>query len=344
MSNLLDDLARTLATPMPRRRAVWLAAGALVAGALPGGRTRAAAAATNRAWTTKAGCGKGGGGIPCAKQFGPHVSECCGPIDKSDPDSNYTCCPPGECWHHGTGRNSVTTCCPPAYRCKGRCCSDGEKCVEGECTRCEDEKVCGKSCCEDSEVCADPKRSLCCVKTWKQCRPGQAGPVKCCPPRDECCYNKATKKVTCCDANHPCTDGRCKCGKGEKRCGETCCTKDQECSDGKCCPKGKVNCGDERCCDKGLCCGKVCCAKNEFCAASIAYSKPKVCCTSARILVLPSGKPVCCPLGTVPNAAETGCCPAANPNCCDGGASGDDPLICLGPNSICVRGICQKAS
>lgn len=333
----LDDLARALASSMPRRRALRLAAGALVAVALPGGRATAASGATTKAWVT-AGCGKGGGGLPCATQFGPQVSECCGPIDKSNPDSNYTCCPPGECWHHPGPPYPMTTCCPEAYRCRGGCCNDGEKCVEGKCTRCPSDKVCGKDCCEASQDCVNRKTSLCCMKTWKRCEAGLAGVVKCCPPRDTCCFNPTTKQATCCDAQHPCVNGRCKCKKDETPCGDKdCCKKGQICSNGKCCPKGKINCGDERCCDKGQCCGDTCCGGNEFCASSIAYSKPKVCCTSNRIIVSPSGKPVCCPKGTVPNDSDTGCCPSGNPNCCG------DELGCLG-NTMCVRGICQKVS
>jgi hypothetical protein len=311
-----DDLARNLASPMPRKRVFRLAVGALVAVALPAGRATAGSTSGERAWRT-AGCGKDGGGIPCAEQFGKLVSECCGPIDKTNPDSNYTCCPPGECWHHGSGKTSVTTCCPEAYRCSKRCCSEGEKCVDGECTRCPDDRLCGNDCCAPSQDCANRKLSLCCVKTWRKCDLG-SGVVKCCPPTDTCCYNKKTNTAMCCDAKHPCVDGKCTC------------------------PKGQVHCADGRCCDKGQCCGTTCCRKGEFCASSIAYSKPKVCCTSNRIIVSPSGKPVCCPLGTVPNSDDTGCCPAGNPNCCSGEDDGD-ALECLG-NRMCVRGVCQNVS
>lgn len=279
--------------------------------------------------------------MTCAQQFGPHVSECCGPIRKGHPEDNHTCCPPGECFRDNAGNNA--NCCPPAYQCRGAknvaCCNDGERCVDGDCERCPADQVCGKrTCCEDSEACVNSRTHLCCPKTWKQCKAGLAGVVKCCPPLDTCCFNKKTKTAVCCDAKHPCLadEGRCKCMKDETPCAGKCCPKGQVCSDGKCCPKGKVNCGG-RCCDKGQCCGDVCCGKGEFCASSIAYSKPKVCCTSNRILVDPSGKPVCCPKGTVPNDSDTGCCPPGDPNCCG------DELVCLG-NQICVRGTCQEVS
>lgn len=338
MSNRLDDVARVLATPMPRGRALRLAVGALAAVALPGVGARVARAGITRG----AGTCPPGGQLTCAEQFGKDVSECCSrPIPGS---GNYTCCPPGQCFYSET----TNTCCPKDFQCgKGGCCSEGERCVNEKCVRCDSDKVCGKECCEESETCVNPAKSMCCVKTWNHCKvagaAGAAGAVvKCCPPRDECCTNRRTKTVTCCDSKHPCEDGRCKCGKDETRCGDAkCCKKDTEvCSRGKCCPKGRENCGDGRCCEKGKCCGKDCCGKGEFCAASIAFSKPKVCCTSNRIIVTASGKPVCCPKGTLPNAADTGCCPPGDPSCC---GRGDDELSCLG-GLMCVRGVCQKIS
>ena len=323
MSDLFDNLARTLAGPMPRRRVLGLAAGTLTAIVLPGRTAIAAPAAGQRTWRT-AGCGKGGGGLSCASQFGPTISECCGPIDPTNPDSNYTCCPPGECWHQGTGRSSVTTCCPPAFRCGTRCCAEGERCIDGECSRCDSEKVCGTECCESSEDCANPTKSLCCPKTWQKCTAGLAGAVKCCPPKDQCCFNKATKSAVCCDKQHPCVDGRCKCLKDEKPCGGKCCPPGQECANGKCCPNGK-RCGDK------------CCANGQYCAATIAYSVPKVCCPTNRILVGSGGR-VCCPIGTLANNTDRVCCPPSDPECC-----GSDELTCLGP-TICVRGVCQRVT
>jgi hypothetical protein len=337
--SVFDELARNLAGPMPRKRVLWIAAGALVAVALPGGRATAGSTSGAKAWRT-AGCGKDGGGIPCAEQFGPLISECCGPINSSDPDSNYTCCPPGECWHHGSGKNSLTNCCPVAFRCGERCCAEGQRCVDGECMFCPADKVCGKDCCEPSQDCANPKLGLCCVKTWKKCTAGLAGVVKCCPPTDTCCFNKTTNKATCCDKQHPCVDGRCKCTKDETRCGDKCCKKDKEvCSRGKCCAKGLENCGDGRCCDPDQCCGKTCCGKSEFCASSIAHSVAKVCCPRNRLLAY-SGKRVCCPKGTIANNTNRVCCPPGDPTCC---TDGDDELSCLG-NAICVRGTCQTVS
>ena len=324
-----DRLARELAAPMPRRRALRLAAGALIALALPGRRATAATAATG-ARARAAGCGRGGGGVPCPKDY----SECCGPIDSSDPDSNYTCCPPGECWHQRdkAGKYPTTTCCPPAYR-GDRCCDpEFEQVVDGKCTRCPDDQVCGKSCCEESEVCANPRTGLCCVKSWKKCEAGLAGVVKCCPPLHTCCFNRTTKTATCCDAKHPCTEGKCKCGKDETRCGDRCCPKGQICSNGKCCPKGKVNCGGSgKCCARFDCCGKTCCDANSICTNG-------ACCPLDR--GFGNGKNArCCPPGTVPGPGKT-CCPESDPECCSDGEIGVPCHIAKG--EFCVRGTCMK--
>lgn len=321
----LDDVARALAAPMSRRRALHIAGAALLAAAVPG---RGTAARTVRSRT--AGCGKGGGGLSCTKQFGPQISECCGPIDRSDPDSNYTCCPPGECWHTGSGRTSTTTCCPVAFRCGTSCCSEGEQCVDGTCTRCADEHVCGATCCEPGTVCANPATGLCCVKTWKQCTVGLAGVARCCVPGDSCCFNRATGTAVCCDPQHPCVDGRCSCKKGERRCGATCCKPGQECANGRCCPKGQVNCGG-RCCVKDDCCGDVCCGADSVCVGG-------TCCTGDR-LIGTGASARCCPAGTVsgsgPNRGT--CCPEGDPDCC---RDGNERLRCRS-GSTCVNGTCR---
>ena len=270
--------------------------------AVPGFRPRPARAAPAR------GSGKcpPGGQLTCEQQFGKGISECCSrPIPGS---GFYTCCAPGECFYSPTHN----TCCPKDFQCgKGGCCNEGERCVNEECVRCDSDKVCGKECCEASEVCANAKKSLCCVKTWKQCRAGlAAGVVKCCPPLDECCFNKRTKTAKCCDKQHPCDPdtGRCRCTKDETRCGDDCCKTKQ----------------GEFCCDK-----KMCCKKGTFC---VGGKNKKTCCPSAR--AISRGLEVyCCPPGTV-DVGE-GCCPRNERDCCE------SDLACLG-NSTCVRGVCQQ--
>src|SRR5207244_1444543 len=124
MSQLLDELARSLARPMSRRAALRLMGGALVAATAGGLRPSRAAAS--------AGCGTGGGS--CPRDY-----TCC--IDPTDPGSE-SCCPPG------------------ALCCGGACCSPGMICVRGKCEdkpRCrENETLCGTRCCNEStQYCAD---------------------------------------------------------------------------------------------------------------------------------------------------------------------------------------------
>lgn len=335
-----DDLARTLATPMPRSRALKTLGAGLAVAMFPALRPTRATGAGSVTCPIKcdsrtfACCTatKFPGGAP-----GIHVGGCC------DRKRERCCIGP-----NAIG-NPMSWCCPT---CKGELCGDG--------------------CCEKGQFCASPRRSLCCGKGEDACvvSGGGKGQGQCCKPDERCCFN--TKSASCCKPNQTCKDGKCLCLKGEVKCpggqccanGKTCCgdegccekgevcykgvccpkgkhcstvcCKDGErCSNGICCPKGNEECNG-RCCAKGKCCGDTCCGENEFCSSTIAYPKPRVCCTSNRIIVAPSGAPVCCPSGTVPNEADTGCCPSGNPNCCG-------ELSCLG-NSMCVRGTCQKVS
>lgn len=304
MSDLFDDLARTLALPMPRRRAVRSIVAAVAVTALPALRPRNAGAQTVRATAcpprTKRcfvaiehGTHEGG----C---YYPELERCCiGPnLSQDHPNQmSWTCGKNEGC---GTAGLCVRACADGRSRCEKACCDRTETCVDGNCERCPETRECGTTCCDEGAVCRNRRTGLCCVKAWKQCTTDQ-GVVKCCPPAMTCCFDQRTKKYTCCDPDKSCIDGVCRCKKDEVRCGKTCCK------------------------------------KNEHCVATIASMRGKLCCTSRQIVVRPNGKPVCCPPGTAPNRDETGCCPPGNPGCC----GGDDPLECLG-NSLCVRGVCQN--
>src|SRR5438552_19008281 len=102
MAELFDDLCRTLATPMPRSRALKLILGG-----------RAGAALSPFAF----GQGRGRGSGP--KQQCPGNKQACGD----------TCCPPSqECCLAPNGAFGV--CCPPSYSCdsaSGRCCKSKGK-------------------------------------------------------------------------------------------------------------------------------------------------------------------------------------------------------------------------
>jgi len=182
------------------------------------------------------------------------------------------------CICNGVVDRSTGECnCPPSKVCGNTCCLKNERCEftpDSECVPCDDADRCGSDCCEQGTVCRDKSRSLCCVKTWKACQAGQAGVVKCCPPRDSCCFN--------------CSKGLC-CAKGLVNCDGKCC-KPHLCvaSSGKkvccpleriatpshgplCCPPGTVPSGGDACCAPGNpdCCDKggvtQVCAKGRVC-------------------------------------------------------------------------------
>ncbi len=309
-----DDLARTLAEPMPRRRAFRFTGAAIVASVLPALRPRAASAD---------GCGPDTLCESLCHSLG-HIGPC--------------------------GTDVQNSCGQTVCRLEG-CLSPGEKCCRGgdhpwicnetdrcgsasgpHCVACPDERQCGKACCKSDQFCASRNRELCCKQGDNGCLvPGSSEGI-CCPPGKQCCFNK--DRAECCGANQSCKGGKCVCKEGVT-CGEHCCKKGETCSNGKCCPKGKVNCGDGECCrSSASCCGETCCTgARETCVGGAAG---KQCCLRSRI----SGSGAsarCCPANTV--ATATGCCPPTNLNCCDS----FDPtsLACLGPHQVCVRGVCK---
>jgi hypothetical protein len=253
-----DDVARALAQPMRRRRALRLAGAALVGAALPGLRPRAARAAGYPCTGLNSQKCSSGGAQVCV----PPDWECC---------SNDLCagaCEPWESCSAGNGCDDTPDLCtnPKAAGVRGGggsggmtkfcskrlsggpticypqgrtltwgwCCREGETCGKDindcECNGTE----CGGRCCEHGKVCADELHSVCCPNHWNQCTAGGAGVVKCCPPKDTCCFNHRKHTAVCCDAGHPCVDGRCTCKKHEERCGGNCCSKGQSCVNGVC--------------------------------------------------------------------------------------------------------------
>ena len=233
-----DDLARTLAQPMPRRRALRVVGtslvGAMVAGTSP---LRVSAALGRRSEVCK---GK------------PAKCDCSGAIawcPTGCPYETYKC----ECQPFGKGVQAVcvpTSTCPESGRGCGPCCPKGQKCntLLGECD-------CGRA---DDEP----------------CRPAKRKSKACCKKGTTCCFNDTTS--TCCGSQQVCKTGggkaTCTCKPGATKCGNDCCGKGETCCEehSKCCTK------DEKCCPGDICCGKseTCCedqccdpARNEFCLA-----------------------------------------------------------------------------
>lgn len=158
----LDDIARRLAEPMPRRRALRLAGGAVAAVVLPGARIARGASLIR----SSGECGPDIRACPHVVQGAVGPDKCCGA-----PARRYTC----------TGSIydpvCVDTCPDPVRQCPSdkkdddgysyfTCCPPGEKCVDGDCVaNCDAGTVqCGKNCCP--EGCCDRiftlKAAYCC--------------------------------------------------------------------------------------------------------------------------------------------------------------------------------------
>lgn len=232
----LDELARTLAEPMPRRRAARVIGASLVAVAVPGVSPRIARAglATPR---------RGGATCPDGSECGAGES-CC---DEPNVRGVYNCRRPGQVCCCG---NAI--CNPPKERCwcpsreAGGVCAPNCPLVYGR-----GFKNCGAVCCQPHQRCADELQGTCvsCEQEGKQtCRSYDSkSSVRCCPATrtpgatSSCCANMTS--TACCGEEQTCkaTRGpaRCVCAAGTK-CELECCKRGHVCCDGKCCPKGQV--------------------------------------------------------------------------------------------------------
>lgn len=376
MSELFDDLARALARPMPRSRAVRAFGVALVSVGVPGAlRTPRAAAGTLAVKATnvssgarasrvaKAFCEKSCSGVtpvPCLckndRNKGPYAGcfETCGV-------SGSTCC----CLKGSDGFNSGAVACPPGTRC-GR---------PGE-VNCPCINTCGdpSACCGRDEFCANPRERLCCKQGERGCgrfcckpnqecrsiRVGTASTVTCedrCPPNRAWCG-----RSTCCPPRWRCANertGLCKrCGRNEEECGTKCCDRRTSrcCGKAGCCPNNRS------CCVNGP--EQVCCAAGTKCAIPIL---------SGNIGLVPKTKAICCPTERLNNEPKL-CCPpgqvalnnpgfripprsSISPFCCPrsmtcSSPSGrvcvdlqSDPANCGScgnacPSGTCTRGVC----
>lgn len=334
---LFDELARSLARPVPRRSALRLLGGALVAAALPALRpspARALALDDDPCPT----CADRPGTLPCCVRLSATTARVA--VGQCYSVAKEQCCV-GASAYDGK---------PTAWICaKGQTCgADGERLCLGCPTG---QAACGSICCDEGAVCADPDLEYCCGPRETACRGGKT--VSCCRPGERCCAGKccpsgsgACCKGTCCGPGQRCDRGRCKpcpakerpcgstcCGKGETCCGSRCCEKGETCCDGTCCAKGGTCCGDH-CCEKPrTCCGDGCCAAGTTCVTRAGKS---ACCPNARTLSTPGGK-VCCERGYV--ASGDRCCPANAPagSCRD---CSDTPCPA---GQFCEDGYCVQA-
>jgi hypothetical protein len=285
LSEFLDELARTLARPMSRRKALRLFGGALVSASVP------AALVPRRAWSLPQDCNARGGG--CIS-----TARCCYTSD------GYagSCCP----WYFKCSKTGSGL-CAEQYICEdGRdfcgphgskiCCSANEVCFKGVCIEpCPpDQQVCNKVCC--------PKGTEC-VRTTMY---GQR--IETCAPK--CPGRRARCGLNCCPTNWRCQNpdrGICrKCGTQQEECGQKCCDKHTSyCADpshSKCCPKNASSCPT----GPVTAPRRTCCTKPNRClrqlpAASggLTAGSPYVCCPPNRI-AKNNGEPfACCAPGQV---------------------------------------------
>ena len=244
----LDAVARSLAAPMPRRRALTVFAAGLAAASAPAFLRPARA----RADATCAGNGPQctGGGSPCCVDvkggYRVPLGACTCPGGPSDP--NAKCCR-GAC----NDGSATVWCCDASERCGTgpRNCADVNPAPsEPNCvcdtipatgrreTCCPPAYVCGSVCCANTEECAVESSLV--FFTSKECK-------KKCPSRGQ----RRCPAGHCCDSTQTC-------------CPNGCCNPPLECGvDGCVCPSGDQPCGvsKKQCCAKGEVCMGTRCAK-----------------------------------------------------------------------------------
>jgi hypothetical protein len=260
MRYLLDDVARSLAEPMTRKRAIRVLGGAFATAVVPSlARTGTAHAQDMR----RAGLDYcGAGTTPC-----PAAPNCCDPGWYCADKPTHACCP-----------NGNEYCVLPSG--DATCCDAGNHCAPGiGC--CGKKAFCGiDPCCEHGgSECVCPRGEICHKGSCEACPHGKhkCGDKKCCDPHTEkCCAN------TCCKKDQGC-------------CGELCCDKGQKCCDGQiCCFKNEECCGGE-CCDKHHKCS-VDSQGHQVCCPGIRTAHPapgkSVCCPPGYV-VDPTGSGCC---------------------------------------------------
>ena len=305
MSTFLDDVARSLARPMPRKRALRVLGGAITSVVMPGLVSRSARAAANVV-ADPCSCSPGPPAAQCGLRYGAGCTKvccvqgsilpkCCNwGIDRALPNSSsYSCINKP---YNGPGFPAHTICCCPANTYCGDIAIGEPPCIT--CTA-AGRQPCGQNCCKPGEHCASASISLCCKQ----------GEIRC---GSTCCRQGscADPKLSLC------------CRPGQIRCGKKCCHASQVCSGGRCrCAQGWLPCGNELCCDK----------RTERCAPVGGRRTTPYCCPRYQWNTATS---TCCPRYTYPSGS--GCCSLgqANKNCCVG-------VTCLA-GTTCVNGFCRQ--
>lgn len=311
MSNArIDEIARILATPMPRRDAVRSIAATLAAGlwqALSPARAFASTGRTSLQGGTqrcfvaiKFGTHEGG-------QYYPAYSKCCtGPnLDRERPNLMSWVCPKD--WGCGTAGACTPVCSAPKFACGRGCCEAPSLCYDGRCrAACPPTTVkCGNDCCMANQACIGGK---CC----EVC----GGNRVCCDPATTYC---------CREMGQPNSQGRC-------------CKKDLE----SCCGVGPDGAQSRMCCAKPNRCVK----ELPTGIGGLTSSSPWVCCPPERQVPVDETKPdrviACCAPGQVTLGGKLVvgigiqgmCCNASQ--ICGSGAG----LTCCQTGQSCINGKC----
>ena len=207
VSEALDDLARSLAKPMPRRATLRLLARAFVWAALP------TALRPARAEAACPDCPKPGESlcsvprrVGCLRTCCPTGTDCCKARDE------VSCCPKNThtCGKRNVGRTELTTCtriCPPPQKgCKDRCCDQYQICDYSVCVCPERWTRCGGTCCGPDQECMAGECRCTGVIDGEPWSGVKLCGRKCCKPREECCPlpMSAGGGTICCDSRHKC--------------------------------------------------------------------------------------------------------------------------------------------
>jgi hypothetical protein len=334
-TRFLDDLARTLAEPMPRRRAVRMIGASIAAVVVPGLGPRVAFGAARSASVTctppnpyKTQCIYN---IKDARQPKGVRFEiyCCGP-----PKWQYECDPDPykrACINLCPGRNPATgksqfpcTAAGPDERgiIPGDCCPRPEfiGCTrEGKCIpNCKFfagpfARQCGSDCCQPGELCRNGK----CIPCPHDSCTTPGGATICCELGTKCCFNN--RSAVCCGRDQVChaanqKQATCTCKKGTgTKCGSDCCGAGETCCGGL---------GTEQCCKPGeTCTSEVCCPNDRVCPTG---QKEDTCCRGQNEFCFFKADPDLTPLGVKPRDIGTckrGCTPGntAGRQCCGSG-------------------------
>lgn len=357
MSEFLDELARSMAKPMPRRRALRLLGASLVAAAVPLARpglrqARAARLAPN-ACGDPGLCPPTGRSMVCGcvvNQFACYKT-CC------DPTREHCCLFAGE----PDGK-------PP---CEKACCPLGTECGSGKGGDiCVCKTRCGSTCCGPEEYCANFQQQLCCKRGERGCG------LECCRPNEECrkirvgtgskdvCTKRCPSNQAWCGKDN-CCPPKWKCINEQKGLCKRCWPEEEECEK-KCCDRKTTRCcGKAGCCPKNRSCcvtGKTqkCCPAGQKCAIPILAGNigvvpntDAVCCPAERLSKSPT---LCCPPGQValnspgfrtpPPGISPYCCPrgqicpsSSGPACVD---FQTDPQNCGTCGNACASGECVR--